>query len=430
MKTATRVPCIINGKERFDGNPGKQVIPALHSHLLCHYTQADAAMTSEAIRGAMAAKRDWQAMSLADRSAIFLRAAALLCKPPWRYRMLAATILGQGKNVQQADLDAIAELADFWRFNTVFAQDLLLGESCGQVAAHAPGTWNRLEMRPLEGWVGAISPFNFTAIGGNLVSSPALLGNVVLWKPSSSAILSAHLTMRVLEEAGLPPGVIQFIPGHPADIIPRWLDDSDLAGIHFTGSTRVFRGLTQDVGNRIDRYRNFPRLVGETGGKNAHVVHHSADPDLVVGETVRAAFDYQGQKCSACSRLYLPQSLWPRVREGLLAAMEERKKASEDDPLRIFAPNGPVINKEAHERLSKVIKSEKIPCRVDGSRGYFIDPCLVQTDDPKSSLMQEEYFGPILTVYSYPDDKFTDILELVDETGEYGLTASMYDIDN
>lgn len=341
-------------------------------------------------------------MALSDRTAIFLKAADLL-SGPYRYRVMAATILGQGKNAWQAEIDAAAELADFWRFNCTFAEEIY----AQQPPKNAPGSWNRVEYRPLEGFVVAISPFNFTAIGGNLPSAPALMGNVVLWKPSSSAVLSNYLVYEILLEAGLPPGVIQFIPGPSAAIAETLLEHPDLAGVHFTGSTQVFKKIWKQVGDNIDKYKSYPRLVGETGGKNFHFIHESAHLPNAVHNTIRAAFEYQGQKCSACSRLYVPDSIWPAFRDLLLA---EIKHVTQGGPEDFAAFCGPVVNRGAFAKIrgyieyARAAKDAEIIAggKCDDSKGYFIQPTVILTTNPHFKTMKEEIFGPVLTVYVYP----------------------------
>jgi 1-pyrroline-5-carboxylate dehydrogenase len=342
-----------------------------------------------------------------DRAAIFLKAADLLASPRWRYRVLAATILGQGKNVWQAEIDAAAELIDFWRFNCAYAAEIY----SQQPTEHAPGTWNRVEYRPLEGFIYAISPFNFTAIGGNLPSAPALMGNVVLWKPSASAILSNYLIYEILEEAGLPPGVIQFIPGPAAEISNQILAHRDLGGVHFTGSTTVFKGIWRSIGQNMDTYRSYPRLVGETGGKNFHFIHPSANFDNALHNTIRGAFEYQGQKCSACSRVYVPQGMWPTFKEKLVAEVNKMTQGGSND---FSAFCGPVINRAAFDKISGYIEEARTSDRAsiiaggrcDDSKGFFISPTVIHATDSQYPSMREEIFGPVLTVFVYPEQEY------------------------
>ncbi len=395
-----------------------------HQRRLCSYAQATEALIDEAIEGALAAKGAWQAMPFADRCAIFLRAADLLTSTSHGYRVMAATMAGQGKNAWQAEIDAYAELADFWRFNCHFAQQIY----AEQPLFHASNTWNRMEYRPLDGFVLAISPFNFTAIGGNLPCAPALMGNVVVWKPSASAILSNYLVYRVLLDAGLPPGVIQFVPGPAKAVAGRALAHAQMGGVHFTGSTTVFQGIWQEVGINIGRYASYPRLVGETGGKNFHFVHASADLASVVHNTIRGAFEYQGQKCSATSRLYLPSSMWPafsRMLTDELAAVGLPRDvcaanggAIDDDAFGAFC--GPVINREAYDRIKGYIDRAREEGRAgssgrarlfyggacDDSRGFFIEPTVIVAEEASYETMTEEIFGPVLTVHLYPEGEY------------------------
>lgn len=422
-----QVPLVINGKRIFRSSTTavKQFVCANHDRVLCEYEEASPEHVQVAIQGALAAKSQWESMPFSDRCAIFLKAADLL-SAKYRYKVMAATILGQGKNVWQAEIDAAAELADFWRFNCYYAQQIY----AQQPEKHAPGTWNRVEYRSLEGFILAISPFNFTAIGGNLAGAPALMGNVVLWKPSNSAILSNYFVYEILEEAGLPPGVIQFIPGPPASIVHEVLAHPDLAGVHFTGSTRVFQDIWSRVGQNIEKYKSYPRLVGETGGKNFHFIHPSAHLENVVHNTVRSAFEYQGQKCSACSRAYVPDTLWPQFRLRLL---EEVSKLTVGASFESFC--GPVINKEAFDRIAcfiELAKSEPNKATIlaggkcDDSKGYFIEPTVILTTDPHFKLIQEEIFGPVLTISVYPAVKYEDQLRQVAGASRYALTGSIF----
>lgn len=359
------------------------------------------------------AKARWEAMPFHERAAIFLKAADLL-SGPYRYKLMAATILGQGKNAWQAEIDAAAELVDFWRFNCTFAA----GIYSEQPPKNSPGSWNRVEYRPLEGFIVAISPFNFTAIGGNLPTAPAMMGNVVLWKPSSSAILSNYIVHEILTEAGLPPGVIQFIPGPASAVADTLLNHPAMAGVHFTGSTEVFKKIWKQVGNNIDKYHSYPRLVGETGGKNFHFIHESADLMNAVHNTIRGAYEYQGQKCSACSRLYVPDSMWPEFRKMFL---EEVAKIKMGGPEEFSAFCGPVINRAAFNKIrdyieytSKAKDAEILHGgKCDDSKGYFIEPTLIQTTNHEFKTMKEEIFGPVLTAYVYPAAEFEKYVRAV-----------------
>lgn len=329
------------------GKKSKQIIGWKHSECTATYYEADKALIQQAIDGALAAKASWELMPFNDRAAIFLKAADLL-STKYRFELMAATMVGQGKNAWQAEIDAAAELIDFWRFNCQYAQWLYEQ----QPEKNAPGVWNRMEYRPLEGFVTAITPFNFTAIGGNLVGAPALMGNVVLWKPSAGAIRSNYLVYKILEEAGLPKGVIQFIPSCPNDFVDVTFGHKEFAGLHFTGSTQVFKDLWKKIAANLDIYKSYPRIVGETGGKNMHFVHSSADVDNVVNQTIRAAFEYQGQKCSACSRIYVPDNLWSEIKEKLLM---EHKKLKVGPPTDFKNHVGAVIHKGSFEKIKSYI---------------------------------------------------------------------------
>jgi 1-pyrroline-5-carboxylate dehydrogenase len=366
-------------------------------------------------------------MPLSERCAIFLKAADLLVSDKYRYKMMAATMLGQGKTTWQAEIDAIAELADFWRFNCLFAQELY----SQQPLHNSAGTWNRLEYRSLDGFVVAISPFNFTAIGGNLVSAPVLMGNVVIWKPSSHSIYSNALIYEILLEAGLPPNVIQFVPGS-SELYQIALRNPRLAGIHFTGSTSSFCSIWQTVSKHLPKYHNIPRIVGETGGKNMHFVHSSADVTNVVNQTIRSAFEYQGQKCSACSRIYVPESLWPSVRESLVEQVSKLRMGPADDMTSFLSA---VIHKSSFDKCLSYLNSLSSDTQVvvggsgDDKEGYYVQPTILLTKDPHSATMKEEIFGPILTVFVYPDHQYEKYLEIASDTSPYALTASIFASD-
>ena len=401
---------------------------------MASYHTATAGDVSRAIEAALAAKPAWESLPFADRAAVFLKAADLVANK-YRYDIMAATVLGQGKNAWQAEIDAAAELADFFRFNVRYAEELL----AQQPEHHAPGVWNRLEYRPLEGFVYAASPFNFTAIAGNLPGAPALMGNVVVWKPSDYAVASNWLVYRILREAGLPPGVIQFVPGDAAEVTRVALAHRDLAALHYTGSTAVFRRLYGAIGEGVaqGRYRCYPRVVGETGGKNFHLVHASADVDNAAVHTVRGAFEFQGQKCSATSRAYVPKSLWPAFRQRLVAETERLAVGPPGDPANFV---GPVIHAAAFARLSAAIDEAAGDASMelltggsyDSSKGYFVRPTIYRTSDPAHRFLSTEFFGPILTVYVYDDapaDGFARACDLVDATSDYGLTGSVFASD-
>jgi 1-pyrroline-5-carboxylate dehydrogenase len=398
------------------------------------YHTATPADVSAAIDAALAAKPAWESLPFADRAAVFLKAADLVATK-YRYDIMAATMLGQGKNAWQAEIDAAAELADFFRFNVAYAEELY----AQQPEHHSPGVWNRLEYRPLEGFVYAVSPFNFTAIAGNLPGAPALMGNVVVWKPSDSAIASNWLVYQILLEAGLPKDVIQFVPGNPEEVTKVALGHKEFAGLHYTGSTAIFRKLYGAIGQGVaeGRYRSYPRIVGETGGKNFHLIHPSADVDNAVKHTVRGAFEYQGQKCSATSRLYVPKSLWPQFKKKLVAEVE---KLSVGLPWEHQHFIGPVIHAASFKKLSGAIDEAKsdssinlvVGGKYDDSKGYFVHPTVFETTDPAHKFLSTEFFGPILTTYVYDDaapGAFGDACALVDSTSEYGLTGSVFAAD-
>jgi 1-pyrroline-5-carboxylate dehydrogenase len=422
------IPVVVNGKEHRTAKTVSVTSPQHHQHQIATAHHAPAALLQEAIDGATRAQQDWEHWSFTDRAAVFLKAADLLAGP-WRQRMNAATMLGQGKTCHQAEIDAACELADFLRFNVHFA-DMVMHEQPMSV----PGVWNRLDYRPLEGFVYAITPFNFTAIGGNLPTAPAILGNVSLWKPSATAVLSNWFFYQILQEAGLPPGVIQFIPGDSIVVSDVLIADPRLAGIHFTGSTPVFHQLWQNVSQRLDQYRAYPRLVGETGGKDFVLAHPSADVEALVAALVRGSFEYQGQKCSASSRCYIPRSLWPRVSERL---KEEIAAIKVGDPADFSVFVGAVIDQRAYKRLAQVLSAAKADPRVrvvaggecDDSEGWFVHPTLLETDDPRHQIMSVEFFGPILSAYVYDDNAWDDVLTLVDTASPYALTGSIFSQD-
>jgi 1-pyrroline-5-carboxylate dehydrogenase len=419
------IPLIIGGREVRTGNTDVQVSPHEHGHVLARYHKAGAAEVRQAIDAAMKAWKDWSHWPWEDRLAVFQRAADLLAT---RYRPIlnAATMLGQGKTAHQAEIDAACELIDFLRFNTHFAQQLY-----SEQPFSGPGMWNRLDHRPLEGFVYAVTPFNFTAIGGNLPTAPAMLGNVALWKPAATAVYSNYYIMQLLMEAGLPPGVINFLPGDPGPMTEEVLNDPNLAGIHFTGSTSVFQMIWRQVGERIDRYKTYPRLVGETGGKDFIVAHPSADPLALATAIVRGGYEYQGQKCSAASRVYVPQSLWPAVREHTLGMMEKIRVGDVSD-FRNFM--GAVIDRKAFDKITGYIKHAHEADNVeviaggtyDDSAGYFIQPTLVQVQDSAYRLMCEEVFGPVVSLYAYPDAEWEETLKIVDQTSPYALTGAVF----
>jgi 1-pyrroline-5-carboxylate dehydrogenase len=418
------IPCVIGGKEIRTGTTFETVMPHRKSHVLADVNEGGSAEVEQSIKAAADAWHDWSRTPWEERAAVFLRAAELLAGP-WRSTIVAATMLGQSKTSHQAEIDAACELADFWRFNVHYMKRIY-----EEQPTSSPGVWNRLEYRPLEGFVFAVTPFNFTAIGGNLSVSPALMGNTVLWKPASTAAYSAHFVMRVLQEAGLPDGVINLVYGHGAAIGDPVLASPDLAGVHFTGSTGVFNAMWGTIGQNIDRYRGYPRIVGETGGKDFILAHPSADAAAVVTAVVRGSFEYQGQKCSAASRIYIPESMWGDMRGELADRVSELKVG---DVANFENFMGAVIDAKAFQTHKDAIEEATSNGRsivaggtVDDSEGFFVQPTVIETSDPRDRLLREELFGPIVTAYVYPDSKWDETLELVDSTSPYGLTGAVF----
>ncbi len=419
------IPVIIGGHEIRTGDIAHAVMPHDHRHVLADWHRARPEHVTQAIEAARDAAHDWGRWPWEDRAAVFLRAAELLATS-WRDTLNAATMLGQSKTVHQAEIDAATELTDFWRFNPYYAQQLYAEQPLSPAGGHA---WNTMDYRPLEGFVYAVTPFNFTAIGGNLPTAPALMGNTVVWKPSVGAMLSSYYVMRLLEAAGLPPGVINFVPGDPAAISAVALGDRDCAGLHFTGSTAVFNSMWQTVASNLGHYRSYPRLVGETGGKDFIVAHPSADAHALSVAIVRGGFEYQGQKCSAASRVYVPASLWPEVEERTVAMMRELAVGDVTD-FRNFM--GAVIDARAFERIGGAIAEARRSATVvqgggtRGEDGYFIEPTLVRADDPGSRLLCDEIFGPVVAVHVFPDARWRETLEVIDQTSPYALTGAVF----
>ncbi|MGQ0718816.1 MAG: L-glutamate gamma-semialdehyde dehydrogenase [Pseudonocardiales bacterium] len=411
------------------GEPFDIVAPHRHAHVLGVSAQASATDVADAVRAAMQAAPAWRELPFDERAAVLLRAADLAAGP-WRDTLNAATMLGQSKSVQQAEIDAACELIDFWRFNVHYARRIL-----AEQPNSAPGEWNRMEYRPLEGFVVAITPFNFTAIAGNLPTAPALMGNTVVWKPTLTQQLSAHYTMRLLEAAGLPAGVINLVTGHGAPVSEVALADPDLAGLHFTGSTKTFKKLWRTVAGHLDSYRSYPRIVGETGGKNFVVAHPSADPAAVTTALVRGAFEYQGQKCSAASRAYVAQSLWDGGLREQLADTTRTINYGDIADLSNFG--GAVIDARAFAKhrdlLGRVATDPSIEVLAGGgcddSQGWFVQPTVLLSGDPKHDVFTTEYFGPILAVHVYPDADYAAILDVVDSTSPYALTGAVFATD-
>ena len=423
-KDRIEAPMVIGG-ERVTGESTFTVAaPHRHQHVLADVHAASANQVTAAIDNSLSVAADWAATSFEDRAAIFLRAASLLAGP-WRDTINASTMLGQSKSVFQAEIDAACELIDFWRYNVEFAQRIQ-----AEQPVSAGGAWNRMDYRPLEGFVLALTPFNFTSIAANLPTAPALMGNVVVWKPSEKQAFSAHFTMELLEAAGLPPGVVNLIHGNGAMTSEVCMDRPEFAGLHFTGSTTVFKSLWGRAAQNIDRYRSYPRLVGETGGKDFVLAHPSADVDPLVVALARGAFEYQGQKCSAASRAYIPQSLWPQVRDGLADLVSEIPIG---DPADFSVFFGAVIDEVAYRRNTEAIdraRSEGVEVLVGGdgddSEGWFVEPTVLVTDDPRSDTMERELFGPVLTIYVYDDARWSETLDLVESTGPYALTGAVF----
>jgi 1-pyrroline-5-carboxylate dehydrogenase len=421
------IPLIIDGREIRTGNTAASVCPHNHSHVLAHFHKAGEKEIHMAIDAALNARLYWQSLPWTERAAIFLKAADLVSG---KYRMVlnAATMLNQGKNPYQAEIDAACELADFLRFNVYYMQQIYNQ----QPLYNDPGTWNRMEYRPLEGFIFAVTPFNFTAIAGNLTAAPAMMGNVVVWKPASTAVVSGYYLMRIFKEAGLPDGVINFLPGPGSLVGPIVLDSPHLGGIHFTGSTGVFNDMWKTVGENIDKYKSYPRIVGETGGKDFVFLHPSANVKAASVALTRGAFEYQGQKCSAGSRAYIPRSLWEPVRQELLPSLQDIV-AETGDPADFKFFNA-VIDESAFDRTMAYIEKAKESDQAqvvfggngDKSSGYFIEPTVIVTSDPHFVTMEEEIFAPVLTVYLYDEDRYEETLELCDRTSPYALTGAVF----
>lgn len=419
------IPVVVDGKRYSTRETATLVAPHDRRHVLAIVSQATRAHTELAIKAACAARADWSQWPLAERAAVFLKAADLLAGP-WRQRLNAATMLGQSKTVYQAEIDSACELIDFLRFNVQFAYEI------DRMQPRSPnGVQNCMEYRALEGFVYAVTPFNFTAIGGNLAAAPAIMGNAVIWKPSAAAALSNYLILELLQEAGLPPGVINFLPGDPLRVSEAMLRSEHLAGIHFTGSTQVFDGLWRTVGQNVSAYRTYPRLVGETGGKDFVLAHSSADVDSLVVALIRGAFEYQGQKCSAASRAYIPRSLWPKARQRLLDQIDSIRMG---DVCAFDNFMGAVIDQKAFDRISAYIeRARQDPtCRIlaggvaDASVGYFMEPTVIEVDYPHHELMAEEIFGPVLAVFVYDDTQWSATLDMIDTTSPYALTGAVF----
>jgi len=427
-KQSFDIPMIIDGKEIRVGEPKKITAPHNHSLQLGQWYQGGQKEINDAIASAARAKKEWENMPFSERAAIFLKAADLLAGP-YRYIVNAATMLGHSKNAFQAEIDAVCELADFFRFNVYFAEMIY-----DMQPEDAKGIWDRSDYRPLEGFVFAVTPFNFVSIAGNLPSAPAIMGNVSLWKPASSVTYTAYFLMKIFKEAGLPDGVINMVTARGADIGELVLKHKDLAGIHFTGSTGVFHTMWKTVGANIAGYKSYPRIVGETGGKDFVFVHNSADIDTVATGLIRGAFEYQGQKCSAASRAYIPKSIWPKLKDRLMADIDSIKMGDVEDFGNFV---NAIIDRPAYDSIVEYIDYAKqagdaeFLCggKYDDSKGFFIEPTIVLTTNPHFKLMEEEIFGPVLTVYIYDDDKYVETLEEANKTSIYALTGAIFATD-
>ena len=414
------VPLVIGGQEVTTGRTAPMVMPHDHGHEVGSFHKAGADEVTRAVKAAEEARPAWAALPWEERAAVFLRAAELLVGP-WRDRINATTMLGQSKTVHQAEIDAACELIDFWRYNVHFAQEIY-----GDQPQSSPGCWNRLEYRPLDGFVFAITPFNFTSIAGNLPTAAALMGNTAIWKPASTSVYSNYFLMKLLEEAGLPPGVINFVPGSGGEVGDPVVADPHLGGVHFTGSTAVFQGIWGSIGKNIQNYGQYPRIVGETGGKDFLFAHPSAEVQSLSVALLRGAFEYQGQKCSAASRAYIPKSLWPSVKESLGDMLSDVRMGDVRDYQNFL---GAVIDQASFDKLSAVQEKARADSAAeiilggesDGSTGWFIQPTVIEVTDPKHDFMRTEFFGPILTVYVYDDARFEETLELCASTSAYAM---------
>jgi len=422
------IPLVIGGKEVRTGDTGTQVMPHRHGHVLATWHKAGPKEVEQAVKAAAEAGREWASWSLEDRASVFLRAADLMATS-WRYTINASTMLNQSKTVHQSEIDAVCESVDFLRFNAHFAQQIYDNQPMS-----APLMWNRMDYRPLEGFVYTVTPFNFTSIGANLSSAPAQMGNAVIWKPASSTVFSNYHIMKLFEAAGLPPGVINFVPGNASTISDVLLNHRDLAGIHFTGSTEVFQAMWRTVGENIAKYRSYPRLVGETGGKDFILAHASAEPDALITAIVRGGYEYQGQKCSAASRIYVPESLWKRVKDRLVDTIKSLSMGDVSD-FRNFM--GAVIDRAAFKRLTGYLEEARrsndaqiiAGGEADDSVGYFIRPTLIQVKRPDYRTMCEELFGPVVTLYVYPEKEWESTLSIIDTSTPYALTGAVFATD-
>ena len=418
------IPCIVGGEEIFTGETHASTSPHDHGNTICRWHAATPEVMDKALAASKEAWKTWSETPHHVRISVFQKAAALLAGP-WRDTLNASTMLNQSKTCFQAEIDAACELIDFWRFNSYFALHHIYPEQPGSPEE----MWNYVDHRPLEGFVYAVTPFNFTSIAANLPSAPALMGNVAIWKPSEHSMLSNYYLMKLMEEAGLPPGVINFVPGEPVGITKRLLASPDFAGLHFTGSTQVFRTLWHEIGQNLSNYRSYPRIVGETGGKDFIFAHESADLDALVTAALRGAYEFQGQKCSAASRMYVPDTIWPAFRDKLVAEMQQIRMG---DPADFSNFMGAVIHKASFDKLSGYIERARTGANVvqgggcDSSQGWFVEPTLIECEDPNYETMAEELFGPVLSVHVYDANKMDDALRLCDQTSPYALTGAVF----
>lgn len=420
------IPVVIGGKEFRSGKLAQAVMPHNHAHVLADWHMATPEMLQQAVTASAEARKEWSRWSWGDRAAVFLKAAELLTTTH-RQTLNAATMLGQSKTPFQAEIDAACELIDFWRFNPYYAEQLY-----DQQPLSDHTMWNQLDYRGLEGFVYAVTPFNFTSIAGNLPTAPALMGNTVIWKPAATAIVSAWYIFKLLEEAGLPPGVINFVPGDPVMVSDALLSNRDLAGVHFTGSTNVFNSMWKTIGANMASFRSYPRIVGETGGKDFIVAHASADVDALAVAIARGGFEFQGQKCSAASRVYIPESIWPQVKERVVGIMQQLRIGDPTD-FRNFM--GAVIDNRAFKKISDYVEHGRANASIvqggvaKGDTGYFIEPTLIETRDPSYKLLCEEIFGPVVTAHVYRDSDYESMLRTVDSTSPYALTGAIFSQD-
>lgn len=420
------IPCVVGDEKVWTKDVRYQLSPFNHSHKVAKFCYADKELINKAILASVAARKEWDLKPVQDRAQILFKAADVISGPK-RAEVLAKTMIGQGKTIIQAEIDAAPELIDFFRFNAKHAIDLE-----AQQPLDAPGSTNTMLYRGLEGFVAAVAPFNFTAIGGNLAGTPALMGNVVLWKPSDTAISASYAVYNILRECGLPPNIIQFLPADGPVFGDTVTASEHLAGINFTGSVPTFKRLWKQVGENLDRYKTFPRIAGECGGKNFHFVHKSADVQSVVMGTIRSAFEYGGQKCSACSRMYVPDTLWPQIKQELLSVHKEIKVGDPVKDMSTFF--SAVIDDKSFARIKKWLEHAKSSPNLtiiaggncDDKKGYFVEPTIIETKDPQDDIMKEEIFGPVLTVYVYPENNYKEVLHLIDNTSPYALTGAVF----